>query len=302
MELRHLRYFRAVGEEEHFGRTAKRLNVAQPALSRQIRDLELGLNLKLFERLPKGVRLTDAGRNLLGDTQHILELVERMFDRARSVERGTVGKLKLGFSLSSSWTSALPRIIQKFRERYANVDLELAILGGPEQRSAVLERQIDAGLFYKFDDDVPELAKIAVDVSQIVLAVPAGHRLARRTAVNLADLKDEPFVWLNREANPVYYDKLLRACLSNDLSPGIVQEVVDQAMALSFIGTGDRIGFVTSHVAARCPETIAIRPLADFSLPFTLNLLWRTDNASPPLARFIELVRAHLSDARTGSR
>src|SRR5580693_3095132 len=103
MELRHLRYFVAVGEEQHYGRAAARLRVAQPALSRQIQDLEEEVGFKLFERLPRGVKLSAAGQLFLADARRILQEVNEAAARAARVARGQSGTLRVGFTESTSW-------------------------------------------------------------------------------------------------------------------------------------------------------------------------------------------------------
>src|ERR1700691_5990414 len=103
MELRHLRYFVGVGEEQHFGRAAERLHVAQPALSRQIQDLEKEIGFPLFERLPRGVKLSAAGKLFLEDSRRILAEVQEAAARANRVALGHSGTLRVGFTENASW-------------------------------------------------------------------------------------------------------------------------------------------------------------------------------------------------------
>src|SRR5918993_5025798 len=103
MELRHLRYFVAVGEEEHFGRAAQRLRVAQPALSRQIQDLEREIGFKLFDRLSRGVKISSAGKLFLEDTRGILQQLNEATERAQRVAGGQSGTLRIGFTENASW-------------------------------------------------------------------------------------------------------------------------------------------------------------------------------------------------------
>jgi len=116
MELRHLRYFVAIGEEQHYGRAAHRLHVAQPALSRQIQDLEEELGFQLFERLPRGVRLSAAGKLFLEDSRRILRDVTEAMVRAGSVASGRTGTLRVGFTENSSWRGVVPDSFRRFRE------------------------------------------------------------------------------------------------------------------------------------------------------------------------------------------
>jgi DNA-binding transcriptional LysR family regulator len=108
MELRHLRYFAVVGEEQHYGRAAHRLGVAQPALSRQIQDLEEEVGFKLFDRLPRGVKLSVAGKLFLEDTRRILQSVAEATTRAARVARGESGTLRIGFAENASWHGVVP--------------------------------------------------------------------------------------------------------------------------------------------------------------------------------------------------
>jgi DNA-binding transcriptional LysR family regulator len=108
MELRHLRYFVGVGEEQHFGRAAERLHIAQPALSRQIQDLEKEIGVPLFERLPRGVKLSAAGRVFLEDSRRILAEVQEAARRAEQAARGLNGTLRVGFVESISWHGIVP--------------------------------------------------------------------------------------------------------------------------------------------------------------------------------------------------
>src|SRR5215470_6851825 len=103
MELRHLRYFVAVGDEQHFGRAADRLHVAQPALSRQIQDLEREMGFLLFDRLPRGVRLSAAGTLFLNDARRILQDVEEATRRAKRIALGKAGTLRIGIATAVSW-------------------------------------------------------------------------------------------------------------------------------------------------------------------------------------------------------
>src|SRR5678815_5089838 len=103
MELRHLRYFVAVGEEEHFGRAAQRLRVAQPALSRQIQDLEREIGFELFDRLSRGVKISAAGKLFLEEARRILHQVHEATERAQRVARGQSGTLRVGFTENTSW-------------------------------------------------------------------------------------------------------------------------------------------------------------------------------------------------------
>src|SRR6266436_236131 len=145
MELRHLRYFVAVGEEQHYGRAALRLRVVQPALSRQIQDLEEELGFKLFERLPRGVKLSPAGKLFLEDARRILQDVNEAAARAARVARGQSGTLRVGFSENASWRGVVPESLRRFREIQPDAELQLQPLPSLEQLEAIRSGRLDAG-------------------------------------------------------------------------------------------------------------------------------------------------------------
>ena len=125
MELRHLRYFVAVGEDQHYGRASRSVGVAQPALSRQIKDLENEIGFKLFDRMPRGVRLSSAGELFMADARRILQEVGEATARAARVARGQSGTLRIGFAENASWHGVVPDSFRRFREQHPDVVLQL---------------------------------------------------------------------------------------------------------------------------------------------------------------------------------
>src|SRR5215470_13762628 len=125
MELRHLRYFVAVAEEEHYKRAAGRLHVAQPALSRQIQDLEEEIGFKLFDRLSRGVKISAAGKVFLEDARRILRGVNEATARGKRVASGQSGTLRMGLIETISWHGVVPESFRRFREQQPDAELEL---------------------------------------------------------------------------------------------------------------------------------------------------------------------------------
>ncbi len=178
MELRHLRYFVAIGEEQHYGRASRRLRVAQPALSRQIQDLEKELGFNLFERLPRGVKLNAAGKLFLNDTRRVLQELSEAAVRAGRVASGRSGTLRVGFTENASWRGVVPDSFRRFRERQ------------PE------------GFVNFMPNSDPELDQLLVARQHVELAASKRHPLTRLRKLRLRDLTDAPFVWFPRRANP----------------------------------------------------------------------------------------------------
>ena len=292
MELRHLRYFVAVGEEQHYGRAAQRLGVAQPALSRQIQDLESEIGFQLFDRLPRGVRLSAAGRTFLEDARLILQHVNEATISAGRVARGLAGTLRVGFTESASWHGVVPASFLQFRRGQPDAELQLSPLSSLEQIQAVRSGRLDAGYVFNMPRTDPELDQVQVASQRLVLAAHKRHRLAKSKSLRLRDLTDAAFVWFPRRQSPTYYDRLMQACSRGGLTtPRIVQEAVDQATLLSLVACGLGVAFVSDATRWRCPRDVALRPVVDMHLPIAFSLVWRKDNASPLLARFEAEVR-----------
>ncbi len=172
MELRHLRYFVAVGEEQHYGRAAQRLRVAQPALSRQIQDLEDEVGFKLFERLPRGVKLSVAGKLFLEDARRILQQVNEAAERAARVARGQSGTLRIGFTENASWHGVVPDSLRKFRERQPDAELQLHPAGSVDQVEDIRSGRVDAGFVFNLPKNDEELDQLPVAMQHVELAAP----------------------------------------------------------------------------------------------------------------------------------
>jgi len=300
MELRHLRYFVAVGEEQHYGRAAARLRVAQPALSRQIQDLESEIGFQLFDRLPRGVRLSAAGKTFLEEARLILQHVNEATIHAGRVARGLAGTLRVGFTESASWHGVVPASFLQFRQGQPDAELELSPLSSLDQVQAVRSGRLDAGYVFNMPKADPELDQVQVASQRLVLAAPKGNLLTKLKSLRLRDLTDADFVWFPRRQSPAYYDRLMQACSRGGLkAPRIVQEAVDQATLLSLVACRLGVAFVSDATRWRCPKDVALRPVVDIHLPISISLIWRKDNASPLLARFVALFRRVHVNKRT---
>src|ERR1700756_4453613 len=209
MELRHLRYFVSVGEEQHFGRAAARLHVAQPAVSRQIQDLEREMGFLLFDRLPRGVRLNEAGKLFLSDARRILQDVDDAKRRAERIALGKAGTLRIGIAMALSWHGMVADSFREFRRRQPDVELVVHHLLSVHQVDAVLSGRLDAGFAATFTPWHKDLAHWEFAQERLLLAAPKGHPLSKLKPIRLRDLRDVPFVGFQRWANPVFYDELM---------------------------------------------------------------------------------------------
>ena len=293
MELRHLRYFVGVGEDQHFGRAAERLHVAQPALSRQIRDLEREIGFALFDRMPRGVRLNAAGRLFLTDARRILQDVKEAKLRAERIATGKAGTLRIGIATALSWHGLVVDSFREFRRKQPGAELELHHLLSIHQIEAVVSGRLDAGFAADLVPLSKDLAHLQFAQDRIVLAVPKGHPLTKRKRVRLRDLRNVPFVWFHRWTNPVFHDQLMQACLRGGLrAPRIVQEAADRDTVLGLVQCGIGVSWLNEAVRWHCPRGIVLLPVEDMNVRLPLALIWRKDNTSPLLQNFVAEVEA----------
>ncbi|NMO02850.1 LysR family transcriptional regulator [Gordonia sp. TBRC 11910] len=177
MELRHLRYFRAVAEELHFGRAAQRLHIAQPPLSQQIRQLETELGVELLVRSTRRVELTAAGEDYLRRVVEILDAVDAAGRHAARIADGTRGHLAIG-CVGSATYSLLPRLVRTLGERLPGVDVEIrGEMLAPAQIVGLRSGELDLAVLrptVPYDDLTVETLR----TDRLIVAVPEGHRLA----------------------------------------------------------------------------------------------------------------------------
>lgn len=287
IELRVLRYFVAVAEELHFGRAAERVLVSQPALSRQIADLEQLLEVRLFERTSRQVRLTEAGAALLVEARRVLVQAERAVEIARRAGQGELGRVRVGF-LGSACNSVLPPVVRAFRTRYPHVALELNELLDDEQVHRLSEGQIDVGFLRAVPDRA--LLQSEVVLSEPLAAVlPAHHAFASRASINLAALADEDFILWPRAEAVESYDEIIAACRQAGFSPRIV---LASARAPAILGlVAAELGVSVLADSYRNLGRVGVKFVPLNGLTSTLRMVWSLDNLRPALARFLDVVR-----------
>jgi len=292
MELRHLRYFVAVAEELHMGRAAERLHIAQPPLSRQIRDLERELGAPLFERIPRGVELTPAGRAFLPEARLILAQAERAQRTVRRAARGEIGRLRVGFVEAAADAAVLPDVLGFFRLHLPDIGVSLFEMDALEQAEALRAERIDVGML----DSPPADAVRWLHVEPVyadpkVAAVPQAHPLADRTRLGLGDLAAEPFVFFSRLAAPALHDALTARCRAAGFTPRVVQEVAGWHTVASLVAAGVGVAFVPRAHAQLQRPGVAYRPVRGLRVEMSMAAVWRRGGRSPVRERFVTALR-----------
>ena len=292
MELRHLRYFVAVAEELHLGRAAERLHIAQPPLSRQIRDLEREVGTPLFERVPRGVELTPAGHAFLPEARLTLAQAERAQRTARRAAEGEIGRLRVGFVEAAAYSGVLPDVLGFFRMHLPNIGLSLFELDALEQADAFRGGRIDVGLVDSPPPDADRWLRVErVYTDPLVAALPHTHRLAARRRLALADLAGEPFVLFPRHVGPALFDDLIARCRAAGFSPRVVQEAAGWHTLAGLVGAGMGVAFVPGSLTHFQRPEVVYRPLRDLPVELELSAAWRQGEQSPVRERFVTTLR-----------
>jgi DNA-binding transcriptional LysR family regulator len=291
MELRHLRYFVAVAECGGFVRAAERLHIAQPALSRQIRDLEEELEGDLFERTAHGVKLTQSGGCLLEEARRILAAVERTRSLVRLTHSGAVGSLSIGIVESYVWHETITSGIQRFHSLSPDVALSVNLMFSSDQIAAVRDGRLSAGFVFHRPPECEDLDMVKVLSNKAVLAIPKSSRFAANPPKRLADLRDEDFVFFPRSVNPRYYDKLMQECNDQGLAPRIVQWGNNDSSNLGLVAAGLGCSFVPAFVRKQLPANVVLLPMKDLNVVSTMELVWLRENRHPVLKNFVQVFR-----------
>lgn len=293
---RQIRYFLAIAEDGNIHRAARRIRVAQPALTRQIRALEDEIGALLFERTGKGVTLTAPGEHF----RALCLRTEGEFDAGvtttRAIARGEAGTLRIGFIEVSAWQGIVPESIVEFRAAWPDVALELRAMTSLDQVEALRGGRIDAGFLYNPPLDDPELKVRGVAHHRVLLAVPTTSPLARRERVALADLRDEPLISFRRAQSPSLHDQLHSALQRAGLAGNIDDAAENEAEMLALVNTGHGISFINENQRLRCPDTITFIEVDDLDVMLRLCAVTRSDRHAPPLAKFLASLDARIGD------
>ena len=284
MELRHLRYFMAVAEGLSFRGAAEKLHLAQPALSAQIKSLEDELGVRLFERTTRSVNLTNAGRVLVEEARAVLKAAKRAENLTRHADRGVVGTLRVGI-IAPSANAWLSSVLSLFRARHPGVELSFFDLPSIEQLDRLREHQLDVG-FLRPPVGLPQLEYQLVEQSPQVLAVPSGHRLAKKKDIEWADFHDEPMVVMHPNLQHGFYDAFFSHCARAGATPRVAQTANDVHTKMWLISAGLGLAPTTSTIAEVKRPGLSLRALPA-GLPLVQTVMaWHRNDESPVLAHF----------------
>jgi DNA-binding transcriptional LysR family regulator len=284
LELRHVRYFVAVAEELHFGRAARRLHMAQPPLSQQIRKLEQLIGTPLLVRTSRRVSLTAAGETFLDRGRRLLAQSQHAVDEAGRIGRGEQGRLDVGY-ISSAMRLGITERVRAFRLDFPSVHLQLHEGYTSQIRGRVLARDVDMGIVRDTEAD-PALEILTLATEPFVAVVPAGHAHAHETTLHAGVLRDDPFVFYPRTAGERAFSRNLEPCRDAGYEPRVVQEASNWVTLLHLVGAGLGVTLAPQSATEQPPENVRVIPLRDATSTSEVQLIRRAGDTRAVLDNF----------------
>ena len=291
MEIRHIKYFKAVAEELSFSEAAKKLFVAQPAISQQISDLENEIGVKLFHRSKRQVILTPAGNIFYKRADQILEQIDDAINEAQRASKGQVGDLIIGF-IGSPVHQFMPQLIQDFREKFNGVRVSLVQMEPEQQTEALLNNKIHVSFSRPINNVIyPQLESHLVYTDSFVAALPHDHELSSKDKLTAEDLINEPLILLSRKASRSYFEMMLSFFDEYKRRPEIVSEPNDIQTIMTLVQARCGIAIVPSCVRHTVADKVKFIALEPNNITVDLCMHWRSDQDNVISEAFIELAK-----------
>ncbi|MFC7518122.1 LysR family transcriptional regulator [Herbaspirillum sp. GCM10030257] len=291
MELRHLRYFEAVGKTLNFSRAAELLHIAQPPLSRQIRQLEDELGVQLIDRTARPLALTKAGSFFLQQCIQVLARIDEIQQATLRIGQGRHRWFGIGF-VPSVLYGFFPELIRSYRKASNGVEVILSEMTTIEQSEALKAGRIDVGIGRLILND-PELVCDVIEDEPLVVALPLRHSLLRHARLSLKRLATEPFILYPAKPRPSYADHVLQHFRSHGLNLGSVVEANEMQTAIGLVAAGIGVTLVPSSVQRLRRDDVVYRPVSDAGVTSPIIMNFRADDASRELVRFFQFVNEY---------
>jgi len=298
MDVRHFRYVVALAQEMSFSAAAKRLHIAQPALSQNIRQVEEGLGVKLFERSTRKVVLTDAGKAFYQEALKTLAQIENAGLIAQRAARGETGSLTIGFTTATIFGGELTRWIRAFQQRYPDIRITLEDYTVDKLVNKLQTSAIDMACTEElYADD--SLETQALKPLPVVLALYKDHPLARRRNLRLSMAAQEKFILPVPFRAWAVHEAFVRLCGQAGFKPNCAAYAINATVAVGMAAANLGVALLHDLPLFHCPEVV-IRKLVEPSLTLSMYLVWRRNGVSLPAKNFIHLMQ-ETSEHPTGS-
>jgi DNA-binding transcriptional LysR family regulator len=293
IDLKQLKYFLAVAEEKSFSRAAERLHISQPPLSQQIMKLEAELGVRLFARTTRTFELTVAGKALMGEASDMLAKMRMTIDTIRQIDRGEVGRLRVGIVGSAMW-GPIPSLLEEFQTKFPRVTWTLHESGPNVQYEALRAKQIDVGFWRepKLDEDDLKNDHLKQELcfrENVCVALNDHHPLATQPYIELTDIRDEPMLTLalDKSAFPRY---LIQCCVNAGFQPAIFQEASEPQTLLALVGAGLGVALMPETTARIGWPGVIFVPIKTNPPSANLYITYTTLDDAPVVRAFLNIL------------
>ncbi|MYM65798.1 LysR family transcriptional regulator [Pseudoduganella sp. FT55W] len=293
IDLKQLKYFLAVAEEKSFSRAAERLHISQPPLSQQIMKLESELGVKLFARTTRTFELTVAGKALMTEAAELLGKMRMTIDTIRQIDRGEVGRLRVGIVGSAMW-GPIPSLLEEFQTKFPRVTWTIHELGPTLQYDALRAKQIDVGFWRepKLDEDDLKNDNLRQELcfrEDVCVAINEHHPLAKQDAIELIDIADEPMLTLalDKSSFPRY---LIQCCVKAGFQPTIFQEASEPQTLLAMVGAGLGVTLIPETTSRIGWPGVVFLPIRTNPPSANLYITYTTTDDAPVVRAFLNIL------------
>ncbi len=284
LEYRHIRYFLAVASELHYRRAAEKLFISQPALSRQIKEMEALLGYPLLKRHNRKVSLTPAGALLQTEFSQHLNSLNHSILRAKQLHQGDIGDLRLGY-VGSAMQQVIPSLLETYQKQYPEIIYSLKEMENQNQLEALLTYQIDVG-FVRLDQVPNEIEKWTVLDEPFCLVLPEDHTMTKKKFKQLHQLSTAPFILFDPDYSPSYYDKVMRLFEESGFSPKVSHNTIHASSIYKLVEKGFGLSIVPASLKSEDLTGVKFIDLDNIPQRTQLSAIWNKDNKKATLQAF----------------
>ncbi len=292
IEIRHLKYFLAVAEELHFRKAADKLFISQPGLSKQIKQMEDDLDLKLFERHNRKVELTSAGIYLKKEIARNLNDLERILNHSKQLNDGVEGHLNLGY-VGSAMQQLIPNLLLKFKKEHPNIIFDLKEMDNQRQVNDLLSKTIDIG-FLRLETVSKNLEVLPVLKENFCLVLPKNHEINTSNFRSIKQLKNEPFIMFDPSYSTAYHEKIMQIFDDNGFTPIISHNTINASSIYRLVENNLGVSIVPKSLQTGYNMNVKFIELDTINQKTVLSAVWNKDNKNPILKRMIHIIKSEI--------
>lgn len=289
IELRHLKYFLSVAEELHFRKAAERLFISQPGLSRQIKQMEDDLGIRLFNRDNRNVTLTKAGAYLQKEISVNLKILDTILNNAKRINDGIDGNLNFGY-VGSAMQNIIPDLLVQIRSKYPNIHFNLKEMDNQKQLDNLQMQEIDIG-FVRLERVPNNLEILPIFEDTFSLVLPKNHRLNSNNFKELSQLKDEEFIMFDASYSPNYHQKIMQIFDHCGFTPTISHRTVHATSIYKLVEHNFGISIVPTSLQIGNAMNVKFIELKSIPQKTILSAVWSKDNRNPILTKILDLLK-----------